>query len=233
MITSFISKRTLSLLLIGLVLAGVVTFFVLRARNTTWVSGNYIAPHELQKLEADAAAGDPVAQYGLTLYIENDQKRIDDLIERSAKSGYPPAIITYTDEIMHQDKQSGVRACRILMDTAKEGYFPAVVVLSECIENGECGRKSNKKALKWAIFARLLLEEKNINKKILYLYDVDKLSLESAKDRAASVERRTRDVLNSNDINQAETAAKTLVTKVPKKCRWCVQNDERMKESSK
>lgn len=228
-----VSKRTLILLLIGLAFAGVVTFFILQVRNTTWVSGNYIEPHALQKLEKDAAAGDPVAQLGLTLYIENDHKRRHDLIERAAKSGYPPAIVTYAEEKMEKNKQGGVGVRKMLTDAAKEGYFPAIVVLSECTENGECGRKSNKEALKWAFFARLLLDEKNINKKILYLYDVDKLSLESAKDRVASVERRTRSVLSSDDINQAERAAKTLIAKVPKKCRWCVQDDEGMKGSSK
>ena len=209
------SKRTVRLLLAGLALVSCgVVIFMLKAKERPPVTPSHISQDDLRGLEQRAAAGDPVAQYGLTLYID-DEKRVNELIKKAAKSGYPPAVVTYADRLISQEKPEGLKAKGILEDVAKQGYFPAITLLASCRENGECGLASKEDALKWAAFARLLIVQKNSDKKKLYLYDVDNKSLESDKKNASEVEQRLRKELKSSEVDQAYAAAKSLISQMP------------------
>jgi hypothetical protein len=153
---------------------------------------------ERAELEKRAESGDPVAQYELTLFVD-DPIKISALLKKAAESGYAPAVVTYATSIMDDNEISANQARKMLESVAIKGYYPAIIELTHCISQGDCGPASIKDALSWAIASRLLLERKLIKQNAL-----------------RQDEESLRRHLSLSDLSVAEEHAQLIVKKIPK-----------------
>lgn len=210
-----ITKRNIYILIIiaiGLV-AGLTILILPNSKNHTPTTPSYIKSAKLQELELRALKGDPEAQYGLSLYID-DVNRSFELIKRAAESGYPPAVMTYADMIMSRDKQGAIRARRMLEQVAENGYYRAIVALAQCLSEGKCGPASNKDALTWALVFQLATKQKLIDR--TKLTDIDKKLLEINIDEMSKLEKRLLGEVAHNEIITSEANARAIVNKMQK-----------------
>jgi TPR repeat protein len=194
-----LSKHHRHLLIAILILVACVIFFarsfVFRSAVSEPVT-THISNEDRRELERRAANGDPAAQYGLTLYVD-DPRQADELLQKAANAGYPPAVMTYATHIMSQNAQNGMKARTMLENIASLGYYRAIVELAWCVGKGTCGPASKKDALTWAIVAKLLYEQKRINRNDL-----------------EGLEQDIRNELSPQDISLAETNAKSIAAKI-------------------
>lgn len=173
-------------------------FMTFRAKPTSPIPSTQLKDEKLAELENLARSGDPIAQYELTLFLD-DPEEIRSLLKKASESGYPPAIVTYAVSMMSDDEKSGIQARTILESAAKNGYYPAIVELTLCVSKGKCGPSSPKIAFTWAVVSRLLFDRKMIQE--------NKLKLN---------EERIREQLSNEEVITAENNAKELTGRIQK-----------------
>jgi len=207
-------KRNHYLLFVGIVLIAYGAFLlILRVKGQPPTTPSYITHTDLQELERRASNGDPVAQYGLSLYTD-DPKRSAELILKAATSGYPPAVVTYANELMSHGNGDGLKAKKMLEDVAKRGYYPAIVEITQCLEQGKCGPSSNKEAFVWTVVARLLIEHKRIdcNK----MSDIDRKKYLIDITNMQNIEQHLRKVLERGEVARVEVNARAIFDNISK-----------------
>lgn len=191
------TRRTFLRLLAGIAILVLMTLVIRFSLHRIMdpVSGNYISEEKLQELKQKAAAGDPAAQYTLTLFVDITQGEV--LMKKSAEAGYPPAVVTYAD--MMENKEGSAQARTMLEKTAKDGYYPAIKMLTHCIARGSCGAASQKDALLWATVSRLLVEDNKLR------------TNELSED-----EQQLLVGLTSDELKAAQSEAKSIADKITK-----------------
>lgn len=190
------ATRTIYLLLLGIALIAIALFFVLPRSSSNPVTSNQTTIEQRQELERKAAKDDPVAQYALTLLVD-DPVRQRGLLRKSADAGYPPAVMTLAVSLMSENHEEKAGARKMLEGIAQRGYYPAVVELSRCLSQGLCGDASQRDALMWSVVSRLLTEEKKIEANLL---KGDELKLRAG--------------LTDSEINRAQSSARLIAEKI-------------------
>lgn len=187
-------------ILIGVILIICIAllFMKFRAKPTPPIPSTQLKYEKYVELENLARSGDPIAQYELTLFLD-DPKEIRSLLKKASESGYPPAMVTYAVSIMSDNAESSIQARMILESAAKDGHYPAIVELTLCVSKGKCGPSSARTALTWAVVSRLLFDRKLIE-----------------QNKLESDEENFREQLSKEEAITAETTAKELASRIQK-----------------
>jgi hypothetical protein len=176
------------LLLLGLI------WLLLSRPGELPIPSNAVTPGERQELERRASAGDAMAQYSLTLLIDDAAKRAE-MLKRAADGGYPPALVTYALSLADRGGPEAAHARGLLERAAKTGYYPAITELAACLELGTCGSTDRQAAMSWVVVSQLLKQSSKI-----------------PNDELEAAGSRIRATLQPKQIADAELIARDLVS---------------------
>jgi TPR repeat protein len=146
-----------------LTLGGVMLWLAigLPSKELSPIPSNRIEAEKLKELQQKAKAGDAVALYALTLYAE-DANQSEQLLQKAADAGYPPAMVTYAQSLMQKNGVMTATAKTMLEGAGRQGYYPAIVELAQCINAGECDELPKADAYMWIAVANILAQQSKI-----------------------------------------------------------------------